>query len=279
VNAEISKCPGYCCSLDRKATEGEIKHYRKNIEAIISVLSGKRNAIITELKHEMKEASKSQAYERAAKARDQIYGLESMYRHRGIALKRRGEVPYHKIERVLNTLFNAHRIKRVEGYDISNISGADSTGSMVVFSDGRPDKSQYRKFKVKTIEGPNDVGSQKEVLRRRLTHEEWQFPDLVLIDGGLPQLRAVATILTTPRAREIKLGALAKPPRRFFSRAPSGPGQNEDLLHILGRAKPVAVKSLPQDVRHFLQRVRDESHRFAKSYHSLLRKKSFAASR
>ena len=202
-----------------------------------------------------------------------------MYRHRGIALKRRGEVPYHKIERVLNTFFNAHRIKRVEGYDISNISGADSTGSMVVFSDGRPDKSQYRKFKVKTIEGPNDVGSQKEVLRRRLTHEEWQFPDLVLIDGGLPQLRAVATILTTPRAREIKLGALAKPPRRFFSRAPSGPGQNEDLLHILGRAKPVAVKSLPQDVRHFLQRVRDESHRFAKSYHSLLRKKSFAASR
>ena len=276
VNAQIGRCPGYCCEKSRMPTTAETRQYQKNIRSIISILSGKRNALMRKLKGEMRTASKNQEYERAAILRDQIYGLESLYEHRGIAIQKRAETPYHKIERVLASIFQTKDpIRRIEGYDVANISGADSTASMVVFYDGKPDKSQYRKFKIKTIEGPNDAASQREVLQRRLAHPEWEFPDLLLIDGGKPQLNAVLPVLNAKRFRKINLAALSKPPRRYFSRAPAGAGQNEDILYMAGRAMPLPVKPLPPPVMHFLQRVRDESHRFARTYHHLLRKKRF----
>jgi len=275
VNAQIGRCPGYCCQKDRETTSNEINEYQKNIRSIVSILTGKRNSILKNLKSEMRKASKEQQYENAAKLRDQIYGLESLAEHRGIARHQRAETPYHKIDRVLQSIFGAKEpVRRIEGYDIANISGADSTASMVVFYDGKPDKSQYRKFKIKTVIGPNDVASQREVLRRRLAHSEWEYPDLVLIDGGKPQLNAVLPLLNTKQFRKIKLAALSKPPKKFFSRAPSGPGQNEDMLYISGRSLPLAVKTFPPPVMHFLQRIRDESHRFARVYHNLLRKQS-----
>lgn len=280
VNSQIGRCKGYCCIKERVATPGERTEYQKNIRTILSLLSGGRNAAIKELVSEMKEASKLHEYERAAKTRDQIYALESMYRHRGIAVKRRGETPWYKIENVLKSIFNTKEpIRRVEGYDISNISGTESTGSMIVFYDGRPDKSQYRKFKVKSIEGANDVGSHREVIKRRFLHEEWEFPQLVLIDGGKPQLNAILPLLNRKVFKGVHIAALSKPPKRYFSRAPSGPGQAEDLLYVPNRALAIPVKSLPPQVMHFLQRVRDESHRFAKAYHSVLRKKLFQSAK
>ncbi|MBI2096745.1 MAG: GIY-YIG nuclease family protein [Candidatus Sungbacteria bacterium] len=275
VNAQIGRCPGYCCEKGRIATKEEIGQYQKNVRAVVSILSGKRHALLKGLKKEMRDTSRRQEFERAAKLRDQIYGLESLHEHRGIATHQRAEIPYHKIERVLQSLLKTRDpIRRVEGYDIANISGTDSTASMIVFYDGRPDKSQYRKFKIKTVAGPNDVASHREVLRRRLIHSEWEYPDLILIDGGKPQLNAVLPLLNAKAFRKIKMLALSKPPRRHFTRAPSGAGQNEDLLHFAGRAQPMPIKSLPPPVMYFLQRVRDESHRFVRHYHHLLRRKS-----
>ena len=145
---------------------------------------------------------------------------------------------------------------------------------MVVFYDGRPDKSQYRKFKIKTVAGANDVASIREVLTRRFAHAEWEYPSVVLIDGGKPQLSTALAVLNQKRFRQIRVAALSKPPRKLFSRAPSGGGHAEDLLYIAGRSMPIAVKSLPPPVMYFLQRLRDESHRFARTYHHLLRRKS-----
>ncbi len=277
VNAQIGRCPRYCCIKERIVTKADEESYTKNIQSILSLLSGKRNALIGELKKEIKKASKEERYEEAAKLRNQIYGLEALTRRRGIAVAKRAETPYHKIERVLQDILSTRSpVKRIEGYDIANISGDAATGSMVVFYEGRPDKSQYRKFKIKTILGPNDVGSHREVVSRRLLHDEWEKPDLMLIDGGKAQLNAVRALLNRKPLKEVRVAALSKPPRKYFTRAPAGAGHMEDMLYLPAKPAPIPLKRLPSVVAHFLQRVRDESHRFARVYHHILRRKYLA---
>lgn len=276
VNSQIGRCPGYCCIREQKPTETKRDEYVKNIRAVLSFLSGKRNTLAGKLKKEMKKASKEERYEEAARLRDQIYGLEALTRHRGIALQKRAETPYHQIERVLQDILGVKQpVKRIEGYDIANISGEESTGAMIVFYEGKPDKSQYRKFKIKTITGSNDTGSLREVISRRLRHSEWEYPHLILVDGGKSQLNAVRPLLNQKTFRAIRVVALSKPPRKLFTRARGGLGHREDMLYLPGRLLPISIKTLPPAVAYLLQRIRDESHRFARAYHHILRKKVF----
>jgi len=137
---------------------------------------------------------------------------------------------------------------RVEGYDISNLSGTLAVGSMVVFENGKPNKNEYRKFKIKNITGQNDVGSLREVITRRLKHDEWHKPDIMLIDGGKGQLKAI-------KGLDVPAIALAK------------------FKHSGGKIfTPYSKNSLkldylPENVKNLLLQVRDEAHRFAISYH------------
>jgi excinuclease ABC subunit C len=134
---------------------------------------------------------------------------------------------------------------RIECYDISNLSGTLSVGSMVVSVGGKADKSQYRKFKIKTVDGQNDVASLAEILQRRLRHQEWPKPDLIVLDGGKGQLKAARRI-------DIPVVALAK----------TGGGR----LYSPFSGNYVSIAKLPQNVANHLLRVRDEAHRFAITY-------------
>lgn len=146
--------------------------------------------------------------------------------------------------------------KRMECYDISNISGVDKVGSMVVFIDGEAEKSSYRRFKIKTVEGANDYASHQEMMRRRLakfgTEEEERFPkpDLIIIDGGKGQLSAVKEVFDEAGVRDIELIALAEREEEVFTLF------SEESIRIDHR--DYALK--------MLQRIRDEAHRFAITY-------------
>ena len=146
--------------------------------------------------------------------------------------------------------------RRMECYDISNISGVDKVGSMVVFIDGEADRSSYRRFKIKTVEGANDFASLQEVLTRRLdklgSEEESKFPkpDLIIIDGGKGQLSAVKEIFDKRGITDIELISLAKREEEVFTL------YSEESILIPHR--DYALK--------MLQRIRDESHRFAITY-------------
>jgi len=144
----------------------------------------------------------------------------------------------------------------IEGYDISNIGGKEAVGSMVVFKDGKPDKSSYRKFRIKTVEGPNDFGMMQEVLWRRLNNDEWRLPDIILVDGGLGQVGAVKEVLES-RGYNVPLIGLAK--REEVLWFPDG-----NMLKLPRRSETLKL----------LQRIRDEAHRFAVKYHRQLREKS-----
>ena len=153
--------------------------------------------------------------------------------------------------------------KRMECYDISNISGVDKVGSMVVFIDGEADRNSYRRFKIKTVEGANDYASHQEMMRRRLaklgTDEEERFPkpDLIIIDGGKGQLSAVKEIFDEMGVADIELISLA---------------EKEEEVFTLFSADSVRIDRRDYALK-MLQRIRDEAHRFAITYFRSLHSK------
>ena len=157
----------------------------------------------------------------------------------------------------LQTLLElSHYPKRMECYDISNISGVDKVASMVVFTDGEADKYEYRRFKIKTVEGADDFKSLQEVLERRLSklgteeEERFQKPQLIVIDGGKGQLSSVKEIFDKMGITDIDLVALAK---------------QEEEVFTLSKSESVKIEKSDYALR-MLQRIRDEAHRFAITY-------------
>ena len=157
---------------------------------------------------------------------------------------------------------------RIECYDISNVQGSDSVGSMVVFEEGRPRTGEYRRFKIRTVEGPNDFASHQEVLRRRFRRAKagdegaeearrWAMPDLVIIDGGKGQVSAAKEVLDELGLHDLPLAGLAK--------------EREELFRP-GIAEPVVLPPTSSAL-YLVQRLRDEAHRFAITYHRDLRSK------
>ncbi len=171
-------------------------------------------------------------------------------------IEHKNDMTVNACKRLQEVLALSHYPKRMECYDISNISGVDKVGSMVVFTDGEADKNAYRRFKIKTVEGADDFASLKEVLLRRLsklgTDEEERFPrpQLVVIDGGRGQLSAVKQIFDELHIEDIDLVTLAK---------------QEEEIYTLASPEPVRLSRRDYALRT-LQRIRDEAHRFAITY-------------
>jgi excinuclease ABC subunit C len=154
---------------------------------------------------------------------------------------------------------------RIEGFDISNISGTFAVASMISFRDGRPDRSNYRRYRIKTVAGQDDFACMAETVRRRYTRllaEASTLPDLVLIDGGKGQLNAALAELVKLGLTQLPVIGLAKEFEEIFRPGETGPLR---LSHDTGALK-------------LLQRVRDESHRFANTYNAQLRLKRISES-
>jgi excinuclease ABC subunit C len=161
--------------------------------------------------------------------------------------------------------------RRIEAFDISNLQGGNAVGSMVFFEDGEPDKDRYRRFKIKTIEGADDYGMMYEVLLRRYQKavEENDLPDLVLLDGGRGQLNVAQEVFKELKVKEIDLISLGKErplEKSRFSRFRKG---EEKVFHP--QIKDPIFLGRRSALLHFLDRIRDEAHRFAITYHKKVR--------
>lgn len=162
-----------------------------------------------------------------------------------------------------------HLPSRIEGFDISNTMGANSVASMVVWEEGHMKKADYRRFKIKTVEGANDFASMNEVVGRRyggtLRYKGQQMlplPDLILIDGGIGQLDAAQRALIQVGANHVPIAGLAK-----------AKGDKEERMYLPGMKKPIVLSS-QSSASLLVQRIRDEAHRFAITYHRKLRGQS-----
>lgn len=242
--SHIGLCDAHCA--------GE-KEYRKNIRHIRHILEGKKDELYSDLRVEMDELVKNQKFEQAAKVRDQIRAVGALY-------SGTQDINYYKEAEQLQRQLSLHkRPDRIEAFDISNIMGNQAVGSMVSFLNGKPDKSNYRRFRIKEVSGIDDFKMIAEIVRRRyrrLKEEKAPYPDLIVIDGGKGQLSSAVRELETIGA-EIPIISLAK---------------REEEVFLPRRSKPVILAPDSLGLK-LLQRVRDEAHRFAVSYHRLLRGK------
>lgn len=161
---------------------------------------------------------------------------------------------------------------RIECYDISNFQGKESVASQVVFEDGVPSKDNYRRYKIKTVEGANDFASMKEVLSRRFQHDEYDDPQLIVVDGGKGQLSAALKILEEIGRKDVPIVGLAKA-RVQGEFSDSEVLSTEERFYLPGRANPVVFRN-NSEAHHILVGIRDEAHRFAITYHRKLREAS-----
>ena len=254
----IKQCTAPCAD---KITKAE---YKKITKDLIKFLRSKRSTILRQLNKQMAAAAEALKYEKAAMLRDRIRLIERLDRRGSPDEDIQPEVfaaePTAALEELQKILQRSEPVRIIEGIDVANIAGAESVGSLVKFIDGRPFKSGYRRFKIKTVKGIDDYAMIAEVVKRRYKYAlagEELWPDLVLIDGGLGHLRAAEKAFREMKAPFPKIAAIAKKEEKIFLQ-----GSNMPLK--LPRTSPTLK---------LLQYVRDEAHRFARHYFHILRKK------
>jgi excinuclease ABC subunit C len=241
------------------------KHeYKKIIRDLVKFLRSKRSTILRQLRKQMAEASEALEYEKAAMFRNRIRLIERLDRRGTPDENVQPEVfaadPTEALIKLRELLQRPEPVRIIEGIDVANIAGKEAVGSLVKFIDGKPFKSGYRRFKIKTVKGIDDYAMIAEVVKRRYKYAlrgEELWPDLVLIDGGLGHLRAAEQALREMKAPDITIASIAK---------------REEDIYLQGKNKPLKLAA-NSPVRKLLQYIRDEAHRFAQHYHHILRSK------
>lgn len=243
----LKLCPGPCF--------GKIsaEKYRENISNIILFLEGKQDVLLKKLFKKMEEFSARKEYEQAAVVRNQIEALSFVQRKdAAIDFPSAGEELKAKLKLMSLPV-------RIEAFDISNIFGREACGSMVSFLKGAPDKNNYRRFRIREVGGIDDYAMLAEVVRRRysrLKRENLPLPDLVIIDGGKQHLLTAKKELDKLKVK-IPVISIAK---------------EKENIYLIGKKEPINLSPDSAGL-HLIQRLRNEAHRFAVSYHHVLRRK------
>jgi excinuclease ABC subunit C len=280
----------YHLGLDPGLEEGKtsLEDYRANLRRLMAIIQGRRKTIESELERDMKRAAKTQDFEAASQLRNQLFALRGLNQQVIFSDKEFLDISKdHALNEMVNLLTLPRFPQRIEGYDISHMQGSDVVASMVVFTNGVSNKAEYRKFKTK-INQNNDFYNMNETLKRRLSDKNrkaWGLPSLILIDGGKGQLDAAIKARDEQGCTQIPFIGLAKREEQIvIQKGKSGVTLDEQFVHQLGgfltASDDFILVNLPHNTNlvKLLQRIRDESHRFAVSYHSVLKVKRQTAS-
>jgi excinuclease ABC subunit C len=279
--------------------------YRANLRKLALVIQGKRASIITELEKDMKRHAKAADFEAAAKLRNQLFALQNLGKQVIFSDKEFLDISKdHALTELVDVLGLPAYPRRIEGYDISHMQGTDVVASMVVFTNGVSDKGEYRKFKTKKDHN-NDFYNMHETIRRRLSDKNlrgWGTPSLFLIDGGKGQLDAAIRARDQMGCSQVPFVGLAKREEQIVIQKPFTAAITMDtgdvvqvdsgskvtinvvVVQKLGgyvtETEDFILINLPHSTNavKLLQRIRDESHRFAVSYHTVLKRQRQTAS-
>lgn len=283
----------YHLGLDPGLEDGKtsLAAYRANLRKLMQYLRGQRVKLVREIERGMEKAARDKDFEQAAKLRNQLFALQALSRQ---SLFGDREALDASRDQALVELADLLGLKaapcRIEGYDISHMQGADTAASMVVFTNGLPDKAAYRKFKMR-LPGNDDFAHMRETLTRRLREEnrkKWGLPDLILIDGGKGQLQAALEARNIAGFGIPAIGLAKKEEKIIIHKTQSVTGLSaQELIEKARQKNAYATESidyitvdlpLTSHAVKLLQRIRDESHRFAVSYHSTLKRNRQTAS-
>ncbi|MBR2710390.1 GIY-YIG nuclease family protein [Candidatus Saccharibacteria bacterium] len=235
--------------------------YKRNLRKLIKYLEGGREKLLKDLEKTMYDEAAKGNYELAAEARDQLAGLKELKRKIVFSDKEFLDISSDQALKQLQMMLGLEKPpRRIEGYDISHQSGENTVASMVVFINGAAARSEYRKFKIRSSTN-DDLKSMQEVITRRLKHTEWDYPDLIVLDGGITQVNAVSS-LTEPYGIPV------------IGRDKSGDHSKSASVKIVTQNHNTIELSKGSHVARLIARIDEESHRFAITYHSLLKRKN-----
>lgn len=231
------------------------KTYHQNILKIKKILNGHFKSLLLSLNRDMKQASQTENFETALTLKNQIeslnyivsgwHNLKNLYADINLPADRESQA-IESLETTLRPYLNFNHLRRIECYDISQMGTKYFVGSMVVWQNGNIDNSAYRQFKIRSKASPDDQFMMKEVVYRRLQHPEWGIPDLIVVDGGKPQVSAISSIT------ELPLIGLAK---------------KIETIVIKNAESWVEINLPPKSqALLLLERLRNEAHRFANRY-------------
>lgn len=237
--------------------------YREQAQEAVAFLRGDRREVLKELEQEMNQAAKDFRFEEAAQLRDTLFALRRVVRQRASGtndLARKEEDAMEGVRQLKKELHLRRLPRVIETFDISNTHGQQAVASMVCAVNGRPNRTRYKRFKMKFTTGPDDPGMIAEAARRRysrLLKEEKPLPDLVVFDGGITQLRAGRAALDELGLSTLPAVGLAK--------------QHEEVVWDVTNQEPPLRLPLNSPGLLVLRAIRDEAHRFALTYHRSLR--------
>ncbi|MBR2997254.1 UvrB/UvrC motif-containing protein [Candidatus Saccharibacteria bacterium] len=264
LNTDLGLTPGIEVATDK---EQAAKEYKQNLRKLILYLEGGRQKLIKQIEKEMNVASKAQNYELAAKLRNQLQSLQALRKKIVFSDKEFLDISSDQALKQLQMLLKSQHPAltkppvRIEGYDVSHQSGTNAVASMVVFTNGVADRSEYRKFKIRQKNSQDDLASLEETITRRLKHSEWPYPDLVILDGGITQVNTVKD-------------QLAEHNIAVIGRDKSGDHSRSAAVNIIladGTHHPLPSSS---HIARLIARIDEEAHRFAITYHTLLKRKN-----
>lgn len=279
------------------------KEYKASLRQLIRYIKGGRQTIMREIEKQMKQAAKSQDFEQAAKLRNKLNNLNSLRQKIMFGDREFLDISKDVALNDLTELLNLNKIPaRIEGYDISHMSGTNVVASMVVFTNGVSDRAEYRKFKI-SRERNNDFANMNEAITRRFSErnlKSWGVPNLLIIDGGKGQLGAALSALGASQGltlsqgqtlRQLAVIGLAKREEQIVIKYAKSNTPHDyeitldkqkltDLDGYVTITDDFILINLPHNshVVKLLQRIRDESHRFAVSYHTVLKRRQQTAS-
>ncbi len=241
------------------------QEYKKNLRKLRLYLEGGRHKLISDTEKQMQLAAKEERYEEAAELKRQLYGLKELQKKIVFSDKEFLDISSDQaLVDLQNMLHLPEPPRRIEGYDISHQSGTNVVGSMVVFVNGASDRSEYRKFKLRQQKN-DDTANLREVIERRLKHQEWDFPNLVILDGGSGQVNAVKEMLWQHKITVIGRDKSGDHTRNAAVRIVIPEAEGDDRLVLLDPNSHIAK---------LIARIDDEAHRFAITYHTLLKRKN-----
>lgn len=255
LNTDLELTPGI------EVGKSTAKDYKRNLRKLIRYLEGEREKLLKELEKTMHEEAAKGNYELAAEARDQLFGLKELKRKIVFSDKEFLDISSDQALRQLQLMLDLDQPpRRIEGYDVSHQSGTNTVASMVVFINGAAARNEYRKFKIRTSTN-DDLKSMQEVIARRLKHKEWELPDLIILDGGANQVNTILPLLEPYKIPVI-------------GRDKSGDHTRSAGVKIVVPSKGMIPLSANSHVAKLIARIDEEAHRFAITYHSLLKRKN-----
>ncbi len=263
LSAHLGLCPGFCCVKSIHADRTQAKNYARTLESVRQIFLGHDQRLAHSLRGQIARCSRAQDYEGALHVKQQLEGLERIFSHQSVVDQDDQGDAFAPGIVWLKEKIGVRAIERIETFDTSMMQGDHRVGAMTVFAHGAFDPSQYRRFKIMAAAAKDDLAMMREMLERRFKHAEWQYPDVIFVDGGLAQLKVAQDVV---RSKKLSIPVCALEKDRTHRLA--------SVLVAHGKTMTVyARRTLSHDAQRLFLECSERTHAWAIRYYRSVSRK------